>query len=109
VRTGGTGNTPPVSPPQGNPGGEALLVDQLNVAAGGGGGGAGAEDGKSKSQQEEQVEQEHHVTVQYLEQRFYGPIQEFMQVEVEVVVVVVNCRTFRRNWRRWSRSKMETR
>jgi hypothetical protein len=38
---GGTGNTPPVSPPQGNPGGDAQPGNQ-NCNAGGGGGGAGA-------------------------------------------------------------------
>jgi len=36
--TGGSGNTPPVSPPQGNPGGAAV---NTNGGAGGGGGGAG--------------------------------------------------------------------
>jgi hypothetical protein len=38
---GGTGNTPPVSPPQGNPGGNAESGNQ-NCNAGGGGGGAAA-------------------------------------------------------------------
>ena len=37
----GTGNTPPVSPPQGNPGGTAIRVSGVSSAAGGGGG-AGA-------------------------------------------------------------------
>jgi hypothetical protein len=36
----GVGNTPPVSPPQGNPGGQGFFND-ANLGAGGGGGGAG--------------------------------------------------------------------
>jgi hypothetical protein len=44
-RSGGTGNTPPVSPPQGNPGG--IKVSPPNSGdSGGGGGGAGAVGGK---------------------------------------------------------------
>jgi len=39
---GGTGNTPPVSPPQGNPGGDGSGVTGTTIYAGGGGGGAGA-------------------------------------------------------------------
>ena len=39
--TGGSGNTPPVSPPQGNPGGDGYVANG-NVNAGGGGGASGA-------------------------------------------------------------------
>jgi len=39
---GGAGNTPPVSPPQGNPGGPTTVTSQSSVAAAGGGGGSGA-------------------------------------------------------------------
>jgi len=40
-KPGGSGNTPPVSPPQGNPGGTATTDDSApNVDSGGGGGGA---------------------------------------------------------------------
>jgi hypothetical protein len=39
---GGTGNTPPVSPPQGNPGGDGSGITGTTIYAGGGGGGAGA-------------------------------------------------------------------
>jgi len=40
---GGSGNTPPTSPPQGNPGGTALAGNPMaNAGAGGGGGGATA-------------------------------------------------------------------
>ena len=39
---GGIGNTPPVSPPQGNPGGNGSGITGTTIYAGGGGGGAGA-------------------------------------------------------------------
>jgi hypothetical protein len=39
TKTGGSGNTPPVSPPQGNPGG---AVTNTNAGGGGGGGATGA-------------------------------------------------------------------
>ena len=39
--TGAAGNTPPVSPPQGNPGGAARIGPGIGDRAGGGGGGAG--------------------------------------------------------------------
>ena len=42
--TAGSGNTPPVSPPQGNPGGDGLVVSG-NVVSGGGGGAGGAGQG----------------------------------------------------------------
>jgi len=45
-RPGGAGNTPPVSPPQGNPGGNANGSDGSNWSSGGGGG-AGAAGGNA--------------------------------------------------------------
>jgi len=42
---GGAGNTPPVSPPQGNPGGPAIPGNNPGWGGGGGGGGAGATGG----------------------------------------------------------------
>lgn len=39
---GGAGNTPPVSPPQGNPGGNGAFTPDGNTYSAGGGGGAGA-------------------------------------------------------------------
>ena len=42
--SGGAGNTPPVSPPQGNPGGSAFGID---LTGAGGGGGAGAAGGNA--------------------------------------------------------------
>lgn len=53
--TGGTGNSPPVSPPQGNPGGSMVRIDSPTLgtyqASGGGGGGgsAGASGGANPS------------------------------------------------------------
>ena len=45
----GAGNTPPVSPPQGNPGGQSLGNPTANEQGSGGGGGAGAVGGNGKS------------------------------------------------------------
>jgi hypothetical protein len=42
ITCGGSGNTPPVSPPQGNPGGQGDALPSATGASGGGGGGAGA-------------------------------------------------------------------
>ena len=42
ARSGGSGNTPPVSPPQGNDGGDSVPSPNPGKNAGGGGGGAGA-------------------------------------------------------------------
>jgi len=44
---GGAGNTPPVSPPQGNPGGNALPGSAGGTGGGGGGGGASAAGGNA--------------------------------------------------------------
>jgi hypothetical protein len=45
----GAGNTPPVAPPQGNPGGQVSGVPTPNANGSGGGGGAGATGGNGKS------------------------------------------------------------
>jgi len=45
---GGSGNSPPVSPPQGNDGGDGIVISSGNTAGGGGGGaGAAGADGTS--------------------------------------------------------------
>jgi hypothetical protein len=49
VLTGGSGNTPPVSPPQGNDGGDASGGDITTNFTGAGGGGAGAAGGNGTS------------------------------------------------------------
>jgi len=47
AQVGGTGNTPPVSPPQGNPGGVSVPGDISGWGGGGGGGGASATGGSA--------------------------------------------------------------
>jgi len=47
AQVGGTGNTPPVSPPQGNPGGVSVPGDTSGWGGGGGGGGASATGGSA--------------------------------------------------------------
>jgi len=48
-RVGGNGNTPPTSPPQGNPGGDSPTSSQDSNVSGAGGGGAGATGSNSSS------------------------------------------------------------
>ena len=49
AQVGGTGNTPPVSPPQGNPGGISVPGDTSGWGGGGGGGGASVAGGNANA------------------------------------------------------------
>jgi hypothetical protein len=55
---GGTGNTPPVSPPQGNPGGAGKIPGFWNLAGGGGGASSSRRQVMLQQDQEEDLEEQ---------------------------------------------------